>query len=83
MGRGDERVVGEGVQAVKKATKQKRKRKTKRKTIEYSTLRHLCTVNSRRIPKRLEIDGDRYCWVGIGLVNEGKADGTETLVVET
>lgn len=54
--------------------------KAKRTTIEWVELQRLCFVNSAQIPKALDIGGRRYVWVGIGLIHEGPADGTETLV---
>lgn len=53
--------------------------KKKRKTMTWTEFQRLCVVNSPKVPVA-EINGCRYRWVGIGLVNEGKPDGTETMI---
>ncbi len=51
-----------------------------RNTIKFSELKRLSFCNSKDLPTTVETNGDRYQWVGIGWVNEGKATGEETLV---
>lgn len=52
----------------------------KRRSMTWKKFHALCFVNSRRIPKYVEIDGRRKEWVGIGVVDLGPADGSEVLV---
>lgn len=58
------------------------KKEPKRKTINRTELIRLAACNSKRLPTVIEIDGTRKQWVGIGWVDEGAPDGTETLVVD-
>ena len=51
------------------------------KTIDIETLQRLAFCNSDRLPKVINDDGRRKRWVGIGWVDEGKADGSETEVI--
>jgi hypothetical protein len=60
----------------------KAKTRGKRPTIAFETLKRLSFCNSMKLPSPVEINGRRMQWVGIGWVDEGEADGTETLVVD-
>jgi hypothetical protein len=51
------------------------------KTIKQSLLNQRSFSNSRKLPRVVVKNGNRYRWVGIGWVNEGKATGKETKVV--
>jgi hypothetical protein len=50
-------------------------------TILLSRLRDLAFLNAKSMPKVISMGGVRKQWVGIGWVDEGPADGTETLVL--
>ena len=50
--------------------------------MKYSELRRLCIVNSDKIPSTVNIGGRKQRWVGIGLVDEGEADGTEVEIID-
>lgn len=56
--------------------------KRQRKTMDFQELRRLEFCNSKRLPLFIEINGSRLLWVGIGWVNEGKAQGDEVLIIE-
>ncbi len=66
----------------KKKSKNKATGKPKRKTMNLSELTRLCVVNSDKIPKRVEINGRRMHWVGIGMVDEGPAEGNEVVIID-
>lgn len=51
-----------------------------RKTITFSRLKRLSVVNSEELTGFFQMGNNRFRWVGIGFVDEGFADGTETLV---
>lgn len=51
------------------------------KTIERKKLARLALCDSPDLPPVVNDDGRRRRWVGIGWVDEGPADGTETQVV--
>lgn len=63
--------------------KSKKKTAPKRKTIERTKLARLAFCNSARLPQTVDLEGRRMHWVGIGWIDEGPADGTEVLVVES
>lgn len=50
-----------------------------RKTMPWSEFQRLCVVNSSKVPV-VEIGGRRRRWVGIGLVDEGPAEGNEVVI---
>jgi len=55
---------------------------TDRRTIGREELARLAFCNSTKLPWTIELDGNRYQWVGIGWVNEGEPRGDEVLVVD-
>jgi hypothetical protein len=59
------------------------KKKTRsRETITRAELSRLAFCNSDRLPQVVEMDNQRFQWVGIGWVNEGSPRGDEVLVVD-
>lgn len=47
--------------------------------MSFHELQRLCMCNSAKVPV-VEIGGLRRRWVGIGLVEEGPAQGNEVLI---
>lgn len=68
--------------AGKRAAKAKSKRAAERETIVFSELKRRSVLNSLPGDVLYEMGGHRHRWVGIGFVDEGKADGSEILVTE-
>jgi len=54
------------------------------KTIAFSELKRLEFANSRKLPKRIIINGELKMWVGIGWIglDNCRATGNEPFVVE-
>lgn len=50
-----------------------------RKTMTFHELQRLCMCNSSKVPV-VEIGGLRRKWVGIGLIEDGPAEGNEVLI---
>ena len=62
--------------------KKKRPAKAKKqRTMPWCEFQRLCVVNSPKVPLA-EINGHRWRWVGIGLVDEGLVEGGEVLITE-
>ena len=55
--------------------------KKRAKTIKRAELCRLAFCNSDRLPQVINDGGVRKQWVGIGWVNDGRANGTEEVVV--
>ena len=53
----------------------------KRKTITVEKLSRMMVEGIDKLPGPVEHNGERKGWVGIGWVTEGKADGTEPLLI--
>ena len=53
----------------------------KRKTITVEQLSQMMVEGKDNLPSPAEHNGKRKQWVGIGWVDEGKADGTEPLLI--
>lgn len=49
--------------------------------IGFDELKRLAFCNSKDLPNPINLNGRRKCWVGIGWVDEGEADGSEEAVV--
>jgi len=54
----------------------------RQRTITRARLCQLSFCNSKRLPRVVNIDGQRKEWVGIGWIDCGLARGDEVLVVE-
>jgi hypothetical protein len=53
-----------------------------RKVIKFSEYQRLCACNSDKVPDYVEMQGKRYHWVGIGVVESGDPEPDDPVVVD-
>lgn len=66
----------------KNASKPKTAPEARRRTMTDSEARRLFICNSMKAPTYIEVQGRRFWWTGIGLVDLGPAKGDEVLIVD-
>ncbi len=54
----------------------------KKKTIKWEELKRLSFCNSKDLPRKVNVEGSLYEWVGIGWILIGKANKRYTTAVK-